>query len=149
MRQLLLPPPHRYAEAVEEGAGQGAGTGGVAVRLWRPATAEQASAAPVGGRDRVAELLATDLFTQQYKVFGRKMDRDAVATLLRESIDGHGVLPLTRAAQILGVKAFRAGPAVQVLAQVLNTDGVVVLSVHGTDVELESAALFEQFGVAP
>lgn len=114
-----------------------------------PPAAEQTADTPVGGRDRVAELLATDLFTQQYKVFGRRMDRDAVATLLREAIDGHGVLPLTRAAQILGVKAFRAGPAVQVLAQVLNTDGVVVLSVHGTDVELESAAMFEQFGVAP
>lgn len=114
-----------------------------------PATTEHAAAEPAGGRDRIAELLGTDLFTQQYKIFGRKMDRDAVATLLREAIDGHGVLPLTRAAQILGVKAFRAGPAVQVLAQVLNTDGVVVLSVHGTDVELESAAMFEQFGVAP
>ncbi|MFD4368666.1 BREX-2 system phosphatase PglZ [Rhodococcus sp. NPDC058521] len=110
---------------------------------------EAAVAAPAGGRDRVAELLATGLFTQQYKMFGRKMNRGAIAQLLRETIDGHGVLPLARAAQILGVKAFRAGPAVQVLAQVLNTDGVVVLSVHGTDVELESAALFEQFGVEP
>ncbi|WP_138997425.1 BREX-2 system phosphatase PglZ [Rhodococcus zopfii] len=114
-----------------------------------PATAEPVQAGPVGGRDRIAELLESDLFARQYKTYGRKMSRDTIAMLIRETIDGGGVLPLPRAAQILGVKVFRAGPAVQVLAQVLNTDGVVVLSVTGSDVELESAALFEQFGVAP
>lgn len=114
-----------------------------------PAAAEPVHAAPVGGRDRIAELLESDLFARQYKTYGRKMSRDIIATLIRETIDGGGVLPLPRAAQILGVKVFRAGPAVQVLAQVLNTDGVVVLSVTGSDVELESAALFEQFEVTP
>ncbi|GAA4479489.1 BREX-2 system phosphatase PglZ [Rhodococcus olei] len=111
-------------------------------------TTPSTTTTPVGGRDRVAELLATDLFAQQYKTYGRKMSRDAIAALLRETVDGGGVLPLARAAQILDVKTFRAGPAVQVLAQVLGIDGVVVLSVAGSDLELESAALFEQFGVA-
>ncbi|NKZ67065.1 BREX-2 system phosphatase PglZ [Rhodococcus hoagii] len=111
--------------------------------------AEPTQSGPVGGRDRIAELLDTDLFARQYKTYGRKMNRETIAALLREAVDSGGVLPLSRAAQILGVKTFRAGPALQVLAQVLNTDGVVVLTVTGSDVELEAAALFEQFGVAP
>ncbi|MDG3016741.1 BREX-2 system phosphatase PglZ [Speluncibacter jeojiensis] len=117
--------------------------------LGSPVASGTAVGGPIGGRDKVAEVLETDLFARQYKAYGRKMDRDTIAALLRETIDSGGVLPLHRAAQILGVKTFRAAPAVQVLAQVFNTDGVVVLSVTGTDVELESAVLFEQFGVAP
>ncbi|UQE73805.1 BREX-2 system phosphatase PglZ [Gordonia sp. PP30] len=104
-------------------------------------------AAPAGGRDRVAELLATELFTRLYKQYGRRTDLTSIATLLRETIDAGGVLPLTRAAHVLNVKAFRAGPAVQSLAQVLNTDGVIVLTVTGTELELEAETMFEQFGV--
>ncbi|MFC0315118.1 BREX-2 system phosphatase PglZ [Gordonia phosphorivorans] len=105
------------------------------------------SGGPSGGRDRVAELLATDLFARLFKQFGRNQRRDAIAALLRETIDSGGVLPLARAAQVLDVKAFRAGPAVQSLAQVLNTDGVIVLTVSGTELHLETETMFEQFGV--
>lgn len=100
-----------------------------------------------GGRDRVAELLDTDLFKGLYKQFGQRIKRDSIAALLHETINAGGALPLSRAANLLGVKAFRAGPAVQVLAQVLNTDGVIVLSVTGTELQLESETMFEQFGV--
>lgn len=103
--------------------------------------------APAGGRDRVAELLATDLFTRLNKQYGRHHDRASIATLLRETIDAGGVLALSRAAHVLNVKPFRAGPAVQSLAQVLNTDGVIVLTVTGTELELEVETMFEQFGV--
>ncbi|MGW5148228.1 serine/threonine-protein kinase [Rhodococcus koreensis] len=98
-------------------------------------------------QDPVAELLATDLFDLQYATFGRKINREAIATILRELIDGNGTLPLARAADILGVKAFRAASAVSVLSQVLNTDGIVVLSINGTELALEVGPLFEQFGV--
>lgn len=115
-----------------------------------PATAAAApAAAPAsGGRDKISELLDSGLFAQQYKSFGRDLDKKSIRQLLAESIDGNGVLPLARAAEILGVKVTRASRAVSVLAQVLNTDGVVVLSVNGNELDVEAALMFEQFGVA-
>lgn len=110
------------------------------------------SAVPViadGERDRVDELLDSGLFTHQHKEYGRNFGRATVKNLVQELIAGNGRLPLVRVAEILGVKARRAGPAIAVLAQVFNTDGVVVLSAGDSEVELETALMFEQFGVRP
>ncbi|MEU1950842.1 BREX-2 system phosphatase PglZ [Nocardia rhamnosiphila] len=112
-----------------------------------------ASAAPAepvpAGRDRIAELLASELFKQQYQQFRPKFQKPVIGLLLQELIDNNGRLPSSRAADILGIKPTRARAAISVLAQVLNTDGVVVLSESGTEVELESGLMFEQYGVAP
>ncbi|MXQ77399.1 BREX-2 system phosphatase PglZ [Rhodococcus rhodochrous] len=99
-------------------------------------------------RDRVAEVLVSELFKQQYAQFRPKFTKPVIGKLLQEMLDGNGRLALSRAADILGVKPARARAAIAVLAQVLNTDGVVVLSDNGTEVELESALLFEQYGVS-
>jgi hypothetical protein len=47
----------------------------------------------------------------------------------------------------LGVKSTRASGALSVVAQVLNTDGVEVLTINGTELQLREALMFEQFGV--
>ena len=97
--------------------------------------------------DGVAKLLRSSLFTQQYQIYGRNLHKRQLAALLRETIAAGGVLALGSAAQILGVKATRVSGALSVLAQVLNTDGVEVLTVSGSDVQLRAALMFEQFGV--
>ncbi|GGL40859.1 BREX-2 system phosphatase PglZ [Nocardia jinanensis] len=102
-----------------------------------------------GGRDRVAELLASELFKQQYQLFKPKFQKPVISLLLQKLIDNNGRLPFGRAADILEVKPTRARSAIAILAQVLNTDGVVVLSDNGAEVELESVLMFEQYGVAP
>src|SRR5690606_22193490 len=109
--------------------------------------ASPTATAPVD-RDRVAEVLASELFKQQYAQFRPKFTKPVIGKLLQEMLDGNGRLALSRAADVLGVKPARARAAIAVLAQVLNTDGVVVLSDNGTEVELESALLFEQYGVS-
>ncbi|WP_446222575.1 BREX-2 system phosphatase PglZ [Nocardia sp. IBHARD005] len=100
-------------------------------------------------RDGVAELLGSDLFKQQYQLFRPKFTKATIGGLLQELIDGNNRLPISRAAEILQVRPTRARAAIAVLAQVLNTDGVVVLSDNGIEVELESGLMFEQYGVAP
>ncbi|NME80338.1 BREX-2 system phosphatase PglZ [Rhodococcus sp. 105337] len=107
-----------------------------------------AATAPMG-RDRIAEVLGSELFKQQYAQFRPKFTKAVIGKLLQEMLDANGRLALSRAADVLDVKPARARAAIAVLAQVLNTDGVVVLSDNGTEVELESALLFEQYGVAP
>ncbi|MBF6346443.1 BREX-2 system phosphatase PglZ [Nocardia cyriacigeorgica] len=107
-----------------------------------------ASPAPAG-RDRMAELLASELFKQQYHQFRPKFSKATIGQFLQELLDNNGRLPTNRTAEILGVRPARGRAAVAVLAQVLNTDGVVVLSDNGIEVELESGLLFEQYGVAP
>lgn len=99
-------------------------------------------------RDRVAEVLESDLFKEQYKLFRPKFSKPVIGRLLQQLVDGNGRLALGQVAEILDVKPARARAAVAVLVQVLNTDGVVVLSENGTEAELESALLFEQYGVA-
>ncbi|MFE7719139.1 BREX-2 system phosphatase PglZ [Nocardia rhizosphaerihabitans] len=111
-----------------------------------PATAEKPAPAE---RDRVAELLGSELFKQQYQLFRPKFTKATIGGLLQELIGSNNRMPSSRAAEILGVKATRARAAIAVLAQVLNTDGVVVLSDNGIEVELESGLMFEQYGVAP
>lgn len=109
-----------------------------------------ATAAPApAGRDRIAELLASELFRQQYQQFRPKFSKATIGQLLQDLLDNNGRLPTNRAAEVLGVRPARGRAAVAVLAQVLNTDGVVVLSDNGIEVELESGLLFEQYGVAP
>ena len=110
-----------------------------------PATAPAAT----GGRNRVQELLGSPLFIQQYNTFRPRIDTPVIGQLLQALIDGNGRIPLPRAAEILGVKAFRARQTVAALSQVINADGVVALSENGTEVELEAALMFEQYEVKP
>jgi hypothetical protein len=98
-------------------------------------------------RDLVDELLRSSLFNQQFQTFGRYLKRPQVGALVREAIEAGGVLPLPTAAQLLGVKTTRVSGAVSLVAQVLNTDGVEVLTINGTDLVLKQALMFEQFGV--
>ncbi|MFV3116679.1 BREX-2 system phosphatase PglZ [Gordonia amicalis] len=102
---------------------------------------------PTEGHDQVAKLLTSALFKEQFKLYGRRMSTDAIGTLLRETIAGGGVLTLPRAGEILGVKASRANSSVQVVAQIFNTDGVIVLTVNGGELALEAPLMFEQFQV--
>lgn len=120
--------------------------------LFDIGTPTSTPSAPVelpGGRDRVAELLSSPLFTQQYKAFNPKITAPTIGGMLRNLLDNNGRIPLSVAAENLGVKQYRARQTIAVLAQVLNTDGVVVLSENGTEVELEAALMFEQYEVAP
>lgn len=98
-------------------------------------------------RDLVDELVRSSLFNQQFQTFGRYLKRPQVGALVREAIAAGGLLPLPKAAQLLGVKATRVSGAVSLVAQVLNTDGVEVLTISGTDLVLKQALMFEQFGV--
>jgi len=108
-----------------------------------------ASPPPAGPtRDLVDELLRSPLFTAQFHTFGRNLKRTQVGAVLRRAIATGGVLPLSVAAQLLGVKTTRVGGAVSVLAQVLNTDGVEVLTTQGSELVVKQALMFEQFGVA-
>ncbi|MGV9678487.1 BREX-2 system phosphatase PglZ [Nocardia sp. NPDC003482] len=97
--------------------------------------------------DRISALLASELFKQQYQLFRPKFTKPTIGRLLQELIDNNGHLSSGRVAEILEVRPARARAAVAVLAQVLNTDGVVVLSDNGSEVQLETGLLFEQYGV--
>jgi hypothetical protein len=101
-----------------------------------------------GTRDQVDELLRSPLFTTQFHTFGRYLKKPQVSALLRKAIAAGGVLPLATAAELLGVKATRVSGAISVLAQVLNTDGVEVLTTQGSELVVKQALMFEQFGVA-
>lgn len=105
------------------------------------------AASPADVHDQVAELLTSALFKEQFKLYGRRLSAEAIGTLLREAIAGGGVLALPRAGEILGAKASRANNSVQVVAQILNTDGVIVLTVNGGELTLEAPLMFEQFQV--
>ncbi len=59
------------------------------------------------------------------------------------------MLPMSRVAEILGLRPAQARGAVAHLSQVFNIDGVSVIAQHGDDVTISSALLFEQFGVSP
>jgi hypothetical protein len=98
-------------------------------------------------RDEVDELLRSPLFTAQFHTFGRYLKKPEVGALLRKAIAAGGVLPLATVAQMLGVKTTRVGGAVSLLAQVLNTDGVEVLTTQGSELVVKQALMFEQFGV--
>ena len=100
-----------------------------------------------GGRDKVDELLRSPLFTQQFQTYGRNLKKPQLGALVRETIAAGGVLPMLTAAQLLGVKSTRVSGALSVVAQVLNTDGVEVLTMNGTELQLREALMFEQFGV--
>lgn len=113
----------------------------------RPPTDADPASADAGTRDMVDELLRSVLFNQQFQTFGRYLKRPQVGALIRDAINAGGVLPLTRAAQLLGVKTTRVGGAVSLVAQLLNTDGVEVLTINGTDLILKQSLMFEQFGV--
>jgi hypothetical protein len=99
-------------------------------------------------RDEVDQLLRSPLFTTQFQTFGRNLKKPQVGGLLREAIAAGGVLPLATVARLLGVKTTRVGGAVSVLAQVLNTDGVEVLTTQGSELVVKQALMFEQFGVS-
>jgi hypothetical protein len=98
-------------------------------------------------RDQVDELLHSPLFTAQFHTFGRNLKKPQVGALLRKAITAGGVLPLATVAQLLGVKTTRVSGAVSVVAQVLNTDGVEVLTTQGSELVVKQALMFEQFGV--
>lgn len=112
-----------------------------------PPTDTNAASADVGTRDTVDELLRSALFNQQFQTFGRYLKRPQVGALIRDAISAGGILPLARAAQLLGVKSTRVSGAVSLMAQLLNTDGVEVLTINGTDLILRQSLMFEQFGV--
>ncbi|GAA4383490.1 BREX-2 system phosphatase PglZ [Tsukamurella soli] len=97
-------------------------------------------------RDRVTALLESDLLRSQVRTFAHRWPLDAVGEVVREAVLGNGVLPLARADELLGSRG-RVGRTASILQQVFNMDGVEVISVHGSEVRLEPAVLFEQFGV--
>lgn len=105
--------------------------------------------AVAGGRDRIAELLASPLFAQQYATFPPRIAKQQIGLLLIALIEGNGRITLPQAASILGVQPGRARRAIAALSQVLNADGVIALSDNGTEVELSADLMFEQYGVAP
>ncbi|OZD41664.1 phage resistance protein [Rhodococcus sp. 06-1477-1B] len=104
---------------------------------------------PAGGRDLVAELLASPLFTQQYNAFPPRITKPVIGLFIQGLIDGNGRLPLAQAAEILGVQAGRAKRTIAALSQVINADGVVALSENGIEVELAAGLMFEQYEVKP
>ncbi|WP_244516527.1 BREX-2 system phosphatase PglZ [Rhodococcoides kroppenstedtii] len=106
-------------------------------------------AKPVGGRDRVADLLGSPLFAQQCAAFPPRIAKQQIGALLVRLIQSNGRITLSHAASILGIQPGRARRAVAALSQVLNADGVIALSDNGTEVELSADLMFEQFGVAP
>lgn len=109
---------------------------------------------PVAGTDAatpadvVSAVLDSELFARQFRRFGRRLDRDAVGTLLREAITGNGLLPIGRVGEILGVSSTRATAAMRVVMQVLNTDGVVVIELQGNEITVNEVLMAEQFGVS-
>ncbi|MFH5230379.1 BREX-2 system phosphatase PglZ [Antrihabitans spumae] len=117
--------------------------------MGQDSTPEMAVVPSAGGRDRVAELLASPLFAQQYNTFRPRIGKPQIGQLVQSLIDGNGRIPLAQAAEILGVKAFRARQSIAALSQVINADGVVALSENGIEVELEAALMFEQYEVKP
>ena len=99
--------------------------------------------------DPIGRLLTSGLFLSQFKQFGRTLTHQSVGLLLRESQAANGALPMSRVAEILGLRPAQARGAVAHLSQVFNIDGVSVIAQHGDDVTISSALLFEQFGVSP
>lgn len=104
---------------------------------------------PIAGRDRVAELLASPLFAQQYSAFPSRISKPVIGELIRALMNANGHLPLTQAAQILGVQSGRAKRTIAALSQVINADGVVALTENGIEVELSVDLMFEQYEVKP
>lgn len=97
--------------------------------------------------DRVAELLASDLFTTQFRRYGRNLTAASIGELLREAESANGVLPLVKVAGILGLRPSKTRGAIAYLSQIFNIDGVSVIAQQGDDVTIATALLFEQFGV--
>lgn len=98
--------------------------------------------------DPIAAVVGTTLFQKQVQTFGRgSITSDPVAGLLRALVRSGGSLSRARAAELLGVAPQRAGRVLAVVGQVVNLDGVRVLSNDSTEVRLDVAVLCEQFGV--
>ncbi len=98
--------------------------------------------------DPIAAVVGTTLFQKQVQTFGRgSITSDPVAGLLRALVQSGGSLSRARAAELLGVAPQRAGRVLAVVGQVVNLDGVRVLSNDNTEVRIDVAVLCEQFGV--
>jgi len=117
------------------------------------ADAAAAEAVPVvsaaTGDSRLAKLLAGKQFTVNLARFGRgSLDLDRVRALLAGLINSGGSVSLTTAAAALDVPVRRAPRVLAVVSQIVNVDGVAVLSQDPSQVTLAADLLFEQFGVS-
>ena len=99
--------------------------------------------------DPVQRLLGSAAFRDNHQRFASQLSTEQVGTLLRTLIASGGALSRPRAAAALGVADRRLSGVLAVLGQVLNIDGVVVLSQSAADVRLSDVALYEQFGITP
>jgi len=102
-----------------------------------------------GRSDRMQRLLGSDAFRGNHQRFASQLAVEQIGALLRTIIAAGGTLSRPRAAASLGVADRRLSGVLAVIGQVLNIDGVVVLSQSGTEVRLSEGLLYEQFGITP
>ena len=103
---------------------------------------------PVGSRDWVDELLASDVFAEQMATFAGRLKKEQAEQYLRVLADRNLVLLKTAFAQRLGVSVMRVDGMIASLQRVVNVEGYPVLSVDSSQtIRLNLPLLREQFGL--
>ncbi|GGL99845.1 BREX-2 system phosphatase PglZ [Nakamurella endophytica] len=112
-----------------------------------PATVAPERPARAAPADAVTALLRHRLFEANRARFAPTVSPERIAALLRGLIAAGGSQPRAQAAVALEVPERRLSGTLAVLGQVLNIDGVTVLSQDPTRVQLSVQRLYEQFGL--
>ncbi len=141
-RAVSEPLPSRASTA-------GAGPRADAVREGPPTLFDDPDRSATPTDDSVQRVLATKQFVHNRALFAPQLPAEQIGRLLRALIAAGGTLGRPQAGAALGVADRRLAGTLAVVSQVLNVDGVVVLSQTGIEVTLVDGLLYEQFGVTP
>ncbi len=113
-----------------------------------PAVVDAAPAVPESTRDpRLTKLLRSKQFQANHQRFAVGLKTEQVAALFDALLRGGGSIPVAAAAAALEVPGKRSPRVLAVVSQIVNIDGVPVLTQDSNQVTLAVETLFEQFGV--
>jgi hypothetical protein len=112
-----------------------------------PTLFDEPDRTPTSANDAVQRMLETKQFVENRVRFAPQVPAEQIGRLLRALIAAGGTLGRPQAGAALGVADRRLAGSLAVVGQVLNIDGIVVLSQTATEVTLVEGLLYEQFGV--
>lgn len=112
-----------------------------------PGVPDSAPTAGSGPDGRLAKLLRSKQFQSNRDRFGGSLSPTQVGALFETLVRAGGSITVAAAAAALEVPAKRAPRVLAVVSQIVNIDGVPVLTQDSTQVSLAIDLLFEQFGV--
>lgn len=130
------------------------GEGGPARVTGGPGAERVAEPAPISADvvepamdDRVQAVVDTDRFRSRYDTYKPRFAPRSIALVLSALTASGGRITLTRFASLLGIRAARARQTAAVMEQVVNDDGLAILTTSDGELTLHEHMLFEHYGI--